>query len=140
MHELQTTDTCRAERERLSRQLDERLPPLDRLRLERHLRRCSDCRAFAALLTDVTAAVRAAPLERPARSFELPRRAPRRVPQWAAALAAAACVALVTINLQDSSAPIPGWLSSPPKSIDDHAREPSSVIYVPALPYLPNHF
>jgi Putative zinc-finger len=66
-------DECARAREWASLRLDERLSDFEEVLLEAHLARCDDCGAFAASISDLTAALRSAPLERPELAFEAPR-------------------------------------------------------------------
>jgi hypothetical protein len=69
--------------------------------LDRHLRRCSDCRDFAAVAETQTQLLRSAPLERPLRPVAVPagRRQVRRVAAGAlTAVASVAAAAAVTLS------------------------------------------
>lgn len=57
---------CERTREWISLELDGMLSSFEAALLRRHLRRCGECRLFAADVRDHTALLRAAPLERPA--------------------------------------------------------------------------
>jgi predicted anti-sigma-YlaC factor YlaD len=85
---------CDRSREAISLRLDGVLSLFESALLERHLRRCADCRAFAAGTAAQTQLLRSAELEQPLRPVEVPagrRRPVRRVA--AGALTAAASVA-----------------------------------------------
>lgn len=87
---------CVQSRERASARLDGELSELDEVRLDAHLRGCAECRAYAEELAAVTAALRAAALERPEAAVFLPRRGrlqPIRVRTVAAAAALVAAAA-----------------------------------------------
>jgi predicted anti-sigma-YlaC factor YlaD len=60
---------CERSREWVSLRLDGQLSTFEAALLDRHLRRCDDCRAFAAGAGAQTRLLRAAPLELPSRSF-----------------------------------------------------------------------
>jgi hypothetical protein len=65
---------CARTRESVSAQLDDELPEFEFDRLETHLLICPECSAWADQVRDVTAQLRAAPLEEPAVGrFVLPR-------------------------------------------------------------------
>lgn len=86
---------CDRARELASLRLDGELCELEQALLQTHLGRCDECRAFAQSIDGFTTVLRAAPLERPSRQINLPRR-PRpalRSFQFAAAAAAVAVVA-----------------------------------------------
>lgn len=63
---------CARAREWASLRLDDQLSDFEEVLLEAHLALCDDCRAFAASISDLTAALRSAPLERPELAFEAP--------------------------------------------------------------------
>jgi len=95
--QLQPTDCARA-RESLSAQLDGELQELEFDRLETHLLLCPDCSAWAEQVQDVTALLRAAPLEEPAGRFALPNlRRGWRVSSAVAVASAAAVVATMFV-------------------------------------------
>jgi predicted anti-sigma-YlaC factor YlaD len=85
---------CIRAREAVSLRLDGELPELDRARLDAHLRRCDDCRAFAASAAAVAVELRNAALEPvPALVFAPRERRPRvRAASLAAAVAVVAAV------------------------------------------------
>src|SRR5919204_5324828 len=64
---------CDGAREALSLALDGELSELERARLDLHLERCADCRAFEAECTAVSSLLRSAPLEQMSVSIALPR-------------------------------------------------------------------
>jgi predicted anti-sigma-YlaC factor YlaD len=93
-------ERCERFRESVSLGLDGMLSRFERTLLERHLRSCAGCRAFADELTAYTTRLRLAPLE-PAPSFaaELPARrrsARRRAAGFAGSVAVAVVAALVS--------------------------------------------
>jgi anti-sigma factor RsiW len=114
-------EPCRRERLWLSQRLDGTLTPFERLRLERHLARCPDCRGFERRLSDVTWALRTAPLELPARSVHLlrPRRSGLRL---SAVFAAAACAIVVA----GAAPPVPEIGGGRLLIVDDYAKDPPS--------------
>ena len=88
---------CDRSREAISFRLDGTLSTFEAVLLERHLRRCPDCSAFAGAVTAQTSLLRAAELEEPSGHVVLPasrkrplRRAAGSVLTVAAAVAAAA--------------------------------------------------
>lgn len=88
---------CDRSREAISLRLDGSVSTFEAVLLERHLRRCGDCRGFADAVSAQTSLLRAAELEEPSRRVVVPvsrRRAVRRaaggVLTAAAAMAAAA--------------------------------------------------
>jgi len=89
--------SCDRAREWVSLQLDRELSDFERVLLDAHVRRCSTCGRFRAGVTAFTAALRAAPLERPPRPVLLPRRrAGSRAFRLAAATVAAVALILGT--------------------------------------------
>jgi predicted anti-sigma-YlaC factor YlaD len=66
---------CERARAWASLRIDGELSELESALLDAHLGRCASCRTFARGATEVAAALRAAPLERPARRVLVPRRA-----------------------------------------------------------------
>lgn len=88
---------CDRSREAISLRLDGSLSTFEAVLLDRHLRRCGDCRAFADAVSAQTALLRDAELEEPSRHVVVPhsrkrplRRAAGGVLSAAAAMAAAA--------------------------------------------------
>jgi predicted anti-sigma-YlaC factor YlaD len=85
---------CVRAREVASRRLDGELSELEATGLDAHLRRCPDCRAFAAETSAITDRLRRAPLESPpAHVFERVRRRPASTARLQAAAAVLAVVA-----------------------------------------------
>src|SRR3954468_15883327 len=93
---------CDRSRESISLRLDGMLSTFEGALLDRHLRRCADCRSFAAAATSQTRLLRDAPLEQPLRPVELPVRtaSPFRRGSVGAlsAVVAAAAAALVVLS------------------------------------------
>jgi predicted anti-sigma-YlaC factor YlaD len=93
---------CERSREWASLRLDGQLSTFETALLDRHLRRCSACRAFAEAVTVQTQLLRSAPLEAPLRGVTLPERSSRPVRRGAAgalgALVAAAAAAAVLFS------------------------------------------
>jgi anti-sigma factor RsiW len=85
---------CARARDWASLRLDDQLSDFEEVLLEGHLARCDDCRAFAASISDLTAALRSAPLEQPAFAFEPPHRTRGRMVALRAVSAAAAVAVL----------------------------------------------
>jgi hypothetical protein len=90
-------DECARAREWASLRLDDRLSDFEEVLLEAHLARCDDCRTFAASVSDLTAALRSAPLEQPELTFEVPRTTRGRTFALRA-VSAAAAVAVVGVS------------------------------------------
>jgi hypothetical protein len=85
---------CARARAWASLRLDDQLSDFEEVLLEAHLARCDDCGAFAASISDLTAALRSAPLEQPAFAFEPPHRTRGRTVALRAVSAAAAVAVL----------------------------------------------
>ena len=85
---------CDRAREWISLQLDGELSEFERIVLEAHVARCSECREFRAELRGISLELRHAPLEPLGRPIALPRRTrlTGRTLQFAAAAAAAVAV------------------------------------------------
>jgi ferric-dicitrate binding protein FerR (iron transport regulator) len=92
-----TADECARAAEWVSLRLDRQLSDFEEVLLEAHLARCPDCKALAARMIGLTAALRATPLERPAFAFEAPRRTRGRTAALRA-VSAAAAVAVVGLS------------------------------------------
>ena len=75
---LQDDATCARARSWISREVDGELSHLEGVFLAAHLRRCGECEGFAEDVRALTDLIRAAPLERPQRTFDLPARRPAR--------------------------------------------------------------
>ena len=92
---------CERARAWASLELDGELSELERALLESHLDRCAACAAVAAEIRALTGAVRAAPLERPAKPVFVPRERPAARPPRAvgARVAAAATLAALAAGL-----------------------------------------
>jgi anti-sigma factor RsiW len=90
-------DECARAREWASLRLDDQLSDFEEVLLEAHLALCDDCRAFAASISDLTAALRSAPLEQSELAFEGPGRTRDRTFALRA-VSAAAAVAVVGIS------------------------------------------
>jgi len=130
-------ERCRRERLWLSQRVDGTLSHFERRRLDRHLARCPDCRAFEALLVDVTDALRTAPPEVPLSSLRLPVR--RRASLQVRAALALACVGLAAIGFSVSGSvqTRPEVVqNTPPLSVDDHAKDPGVPPPPVFLPHL----
>lgn len=103
---------CDRSREAISLRLDGVLSLFESALLDRHLRRCADCREFAAGAAAQTQLLRAAELEQPLRPIAIPagrRRPVRRVAAGAltaaASIAAAAAVTLSPGGHSDKGLP-----------------------------------
>jgi ferric-dicitrate binding protein FerR (iron transport regulator) len=106
---------CDRAREWTSLSLDGELSEMERALLARHLAGCPSCREFDLVLREATERLRATPLERPARTFEPPRRAlpfpARRRVALVAVAAAAALGSLVGALADRPSGPAPSRLA-----------------------------
>ena len=85
---------CARARSWVSHEVDGELSHFERVFLAAHLRRCGECARFAEEVRSFTHLVRAAPLEQPERTFEIPVRRPARVRVVARVAIATALVAL----------------------------------------------
>lgn len=85
---------CGRARSWVSHEIDGELSQVERVLLAAHLRRCSECARFAEDVRSFTHLVRAAPLERPERTFEIPVRRPARLRVMGRIAIATALVAL----------------------------------------------
>jgi len=90
-------DECARAAEWVSLRLDRQLSDFEEVLLEAHLARCPDCKAFAASMIGLTAALRATAAEEPAFTFEAPRRTRGRTGA-VRAVSAAAAVAVVGLS------------------------------------------
>jgi anti-sigma factor RsiW len=90
-------DECARASEWVSLRLDGQLSEFEELLLEAHIERCPDCKAYAANVTGLTAALRATPLEQTSVTFEAPRRRRART-VGLRAVSAAAAVAVVGLS------------------------------------------
>jgi predicted anti-sigma-YlaC factor YlaD len=100
---------CDRSRESISLRLDGALSTFEAALLDRHLRRCADCRSFAADVDAQTAMLRAAALELPEHGVVVPAQRARKVRRsavgafGAVAAAAAAALAIVSAAGNDGS-------------------------------------
>jgi len=88
---------CDRVRAQISLELDGELSQLERRMLAAHLERCSACDAYQADVATFTHALRTAPVERPQRPFDLPRR--RRISLGGAQVGVAAMLAFAALGL-----------------------------------------
>src|SRR5581483_11941607 len=100
-------DECARAAQWVSLRLDRQLSDFEEVLLEAHLARCPDCKALAANVIGLTGALRAAPLEQPAFTFEAPRRTrgrtvARRAVSTAAAVAVVGLSGLGSLQLSAS--------------------------------------
>lgn len=97
-----TPERCERFRESISLGLDGMLSRFERALLERHLRSCASCNAFAADVREQTAQLRAAPLEAPPVLADIApprvRTVRRRAAGFASAVAVAGLAALVSFT------------------------------------------
>jgi predicted anti-sigma-YlaC factor YlaD len=95
-------ERCERFRNSVSLGVDGMLSPFEEALLDRHLKRCADCNAFAAGLTAQTQLLRAAPLEEPLRAIAIAPSARgqirRRATGLGSALAVAATAAMITLT------------------------------------------
>jgi predicted anti-sigma-YlaC factor YlaD len=85
---------CERSREAISLRLDGMLSSFELALLERHLRGCSSCQAFAVAATQQTQLLRGALLEEPTRPVQIP--VPSRAIRRSAAGALSACLVAAT--------------------------------------------
>jgi hypothetical protein len=90
-------DECAGAREWASLRLDDQLSDFEEVLLEAHLALCEDCRAFAGSITDLTAALRSAPVEQSELAFEAPRTTRGRTFALRA-VSAAAAIAVIGVS------------------------------------------
>jgi anti-sigma factor RsiW len=136
---------CERSREWASLRLDGQLSTFETALLDRHLRRCPACRAFAAAATIQTQLLRSAPLEEPLRGVTLPERSSRPVRRGAAgALGALVAAAAAAAVLFSPSSPTPSATSAAarasnaPQLFVFAARpNPTANVDVPRLRYEP---
>lgn len=99
---------CDDVRSQISLDLDGELSTFERRILDSHLKRCEACRAFQADVSDISTALRAAPLERPSEQIRIPSLRRFHVGVWQvlapAAVAMIAAVAIV-VNVGGSAQP-----------------------------------
>jgi predicted anti-sigma-YlaC factor YlaD len=132
---------CVRARDAASRRLDGELSELEATGLEAHLRRCADCRAFAAQTEEITRRLRRAPLESPAVPvFERARRRPASIARLQAAAAVLAVVAAASAfalgRMVGRSASPPGLAIATPANLGT-AQQDEIEHYLLAL--LPRH-
>ena len=133
---------CERSREWASLRLDGMLSIFESALLDRHLRRCADCRGFAAAVSAQTQLLRNAELEEPGRRFEAPaRRSHRRRSAAGAALAAGvaavAAVFAVTPGAGHQGTPESVRVNSPVFVVVPAKPKPNSTIEVPRLTVQP---
>lgn len=98
--------TCAAARERFSLRLDDELPAEEEPLLERHLRRCADCEAWAAGLDGVVSALREAALAQPSRDLRVPRPGLAARHLGAVGVAAVAALMIAVLSMRVDSRPL----------------------------------
>jgi predicted anti-sigma-YlaC factor YlaD len=108
----------------MSLALDGELPQLDRARMDAHLERCPDCRAFEAESSVVAQLLRQAPKEEMSVPIALPRARRLSAARMLQAGAAAAAVALVaglsaahSVGQRSSAPTVPHFKLSPTASL-----------------------
>lgn len=111
---------CDRSREAISLRLDGVLSLFETALLDRHLRRCADCRDFAAAAAGLTQLLRAAELEQPLQQVAVAggsRRPLRRVAMGALTAAASiAAAAAVTLSPNGHSGKATASAASPPET------------------------
>jgi hypothetical protein len=133
---------CERSREWASLRLDGMLSFFESALLDRHLRRCADCRSFAAAVSAHTHLLRSAELEEPGRRLEFAgRRTSRRRSAVGAALvavvAAAAAVFAVGPSGQPNGTPESARVNSPVFVVVPARPMPDSSVEVPRLTLQP---
>lgn len=134
---------CERSREWASLRLDGMLSFFESALLDRHLRRCADCRGFASAVSAHTELLRSAELEEPGRRIEVAaRRTSRRRSAVGAALvavvAAAAAVFAVSPNgTRDSSSAESARVNSPVFVVVPATPTPDKNVEVPRLTVQP---
>jgi len=133
---------CERSREWASLRLDGMLSFFESALLDRHLRRCADCRSFAAAVSAHTHLLRSAELEEPGRRVELPgRRVSRRRSAVGATLvagiAAAAAFFAIGPSTQQSGTPESARVNSPVFVVVPAQPTPDSNVEVPRLTVQP---
>jgi hypothetical protein len=121
------SDECVRAHEWASLRLDDQLSDFEEVLLEAHLARCPECREFAASVSGLTLALRAADLEQPAFAFDPPRSTrgttyALRAVSAAAAIAVVGVSGLVSLQLSGSRAR-PGAPAVPPEVIGLKERQ-----------------
>jgi anti-sigma factor RsiW len=116
--------SCDRAREALSLSLDGELSELGQARLDAHIERCPDCRAFGAESSTLTALLRQAPREEMSVPIVMPRPGRLSAARILQAGAAAAAVALVAglsaihgVGQRSSSPAVPNFKLSPTASL-----------------------
>lgn len=134
---------CERSREWASLRLDGMLSIFESALLERHLRRCADCRSFASAVSTQTELLRSAELEEPGRRVEIAgrRHTGRRRGAVGAALvavvAAAAAVFAVTPGAHQGGSAESARVNSPVFVVVPARPTPNSDIEVPRLTVQP---
>jgi predicted anti-sigma-YlaC factor YlaD len=139
---------CERSREWASLRLDGQLSTFETALLDRHLRRCPACRAFAEGVTVQTQLLRSAPLEEPLRGVTLPERSSRPVRRGAAgALGALVAAAAAAAVLFSPSSPTPSSttaasvgtraMNAPQLFVFAARPNPTANVDVPRLRYEP---
>ncbi len=125
--------------ERLSAYIDDKLAPLERAQLERHLRDCARCQASLASLRWTVALAKQVPAPTLPRAFTLPVPAPaRRAPAYGFGFARLATVvatlllfAVVGVDLIAQRGG--GFASAPVPAALQNAEKPTSIALAPAV-------
>jgi len=91
-------EICHRTRQHVSLRLDTEISELEEALVAAHLRRCSECWAFAVDLEAITETLRTAPLAEPSVRFQLPRRPSRFGVARAGTAAAAAITAAIAVG------------------------------------------
>lgn len=133
---------CERSREWASLRLDGMLSFFESALLDRHLRRCADCRSFAAAVSAHTHLLRSAELEEPGRRVEVPGRrvSHRRSAVGAAvvtAVAAAAAFLAIGPSTHQTGTPESAGVNSPVFVVVPAQPTPDSNVEVPRLTVQP---
>jgi predicted anti-sigma-YlaC factor YlaD len=105
---------CAQACQQLSLRMDSELSDFESLLLDAHLAGCSDCRAFAEGITDLTKALRTAAIEQPSFSFEVKRSRTRTSALLAGSLRAGSAAAAVLLVALSGLATLRGSTSAVP--------------------------
>src|SRR5712691_3290418 len=136
-------DACLRARERVSLHADGELSLFESAALRAHLSGCSDCRAFAAGIDEVTRRIRSTPLVKPELSIGMPRRRRRTLVAIGPALAAAAVAAVAVMQATSfGSPPVPtaNARSNATALRADYTDRRLSRLFLDGLAVKPAHF
>jgi anti-sigma factor RsiW len=120
---------CDRAREASSLRIDGELSEVETAMLDRHLGICAECADFDAGMRATTATLRSAAVERPSRTFAVPRRerarlsAGRRIALVAAAVVAATVAGTLVEEAQPPARPAPPDIALTPYRSDEGQRQ-----------------